>query len=304
MMLQMLQNERWQVGILPETGSSIAFGRVWHGDQWIDVLRPTAEADYGNASLCSSFIMLPWANRLRDAKFRFESKEYQLQPSSSDGTAIHGTVRRLAWQLESAEKTGLLTRFDSAVFPPDKINFPFKFSAQADFWLNEADFSITLTLKNEDTQSFPAGFGHHPYFVRDAANKVEVQVNCDQRFDLVNALANAPAAPIPPEKDFRQLRPLGTAVYEDLFTGRTSETAARIVYPESGIGLTIHADPLFGSVLLFAPEGKPFFAVEPQSNANDGFNLLDKGIAGNGVFILAPGESKSGTVTFRLEAGS
>ncbi|HVU13540.1 MAG TPA: hypothetical protein VHD90_19810 [Phototrophicaceae bacterium] len=300
-MLQTLQNEHWQVGVLPETGSSLAFGRANKGDQWIDVLRPTAEQDYGNASLCSSFIMLPWANRLRAAKFRFAGMEYQLQPSSNDGTAIHGTVRRLAWQLEISEPTHLITRFNSASFPPDKINFPFKFSARAEYRLSGADFSITVALTNEDSQPFPAGFGHHPYFVRDAANKVEVQVNCEQRFELVNALATAPAAPIPPEKDFRQLRPLSTAIYEDLFTERTGETAARIVYPVSGIGLIIHADALFGSVLLFAPEGKPFFAVEPQSNANDGFNLLDRGIAGNGVFILAPGEAKSGTVTFRLE---
>src|SRR5690348_5074117 len=95
MTLQMLQNDYWQVGILPETGSSIAFGRVQVDGAWLDILRPTAEADYGNASLCSSFIMLPWANRLRDARFRFGGKDYPLQPSSNDGTAIHGAVRRL-----------------------------------------------------------------------------------------------------------------------------------------------------------------------------------------------------------------
>ena len=300
MILQTLENESWQVGVLPETGASTAFGRVRRGDQWIDVMRPTAASDYGNSSLCASFIMLPWANRLRDAKFQFEGKTYQLQPSSNDGTAIHGTVRRLAWQVASEDKTRLVTTFDSSSYEKDKINFPFKFSARAEFWLDGLDFHMNVTLKNDDSQPFPAGFGHHPYFVRDAENKVQVQLFCEERFDLVDLMAAAPPVPIRPEADFRALKPLGTKDFGDLFTQRTSETAARIVYPNAAV--SIHADPLFQNVLLYAPEGQPFFAIEPQTNVNDGFNLLDQGIKGSGVFILQPGDSKSGLVTLRVEA--
>jgi len=299
MTLQTLENAHWQVGILPETGSSTAFGRVRRDDAWIDVMRPTDPSNYGNSSLCASFIMLPWANRLRDAHFRFEGRDYQLQPSSNDGTAIHGTVRRLAWQTLSADKTHLVTAFDSSSYEKDKINFPFKFSARADFWLDGVDFHMTLALKNEDAQPFPAGFGHHPYFVRDAENQVQVQVYCEERFDLVDLMAIAPPVAIRPDADFRALKPLGTKDYGDLFTKRTSETAARIVYPN--VSVSIHADPLFRNVLLYAPEGQPFFAIEPQTNANNGFNLLDQGIEGNGIFILQPGESKSGLVTIRAE---
>jgi aldose 1-epimerase len=302
MPLHTLQNEYWQVGILPETGASIAFGRVRVGGAWLDILRPTAEADYGNASLCSSFIMLPWANRLRDARFRFGGVDYQLQPSSADGTAIHGTVRRLAWNLESADEERIITTFDSATFAPDAINFPFKFTARAEFLLDQGDFVATVTLTNTDTQPFPAGFGHHPYFVRDSENAVQLQIPCAERWELTNALASAPPTPLPPEKDFRVQRPLGNAVYEDLLTRRTSESiAARLVYPQAAIRML--ADPMFQHVLLFAPAGKPFFAVEPQSNANDGFNLHDRGIE-NGVFILQPGESKTGTIVLRIEEAS
>ncbi len=298
MSLQRLQNDYWQVGIVPETGSSTAFGRAQVGGVWLDLLRPTAEADYGNASLCSSFIMLPWCNRLRDARFRYNGVEYRLQPSSADGTAIHGTVRRLPWKTASADTTRVVNTFDSSDYG-DSINFPFRFSASVEFRLDGADFAITVTLTNEDTQPFPAGFGHHPYFMRDAANAVQVELSCDSRFELVNALASAPPVPVTPETDFRVLRPLGTRVYEELFSGRRGRLAARIVYPQ--VALSMLADELFQHILLFAPEGKPFFAIEPQSNANDGFNLYAEGIAGNGVFELAPGEAKSGTVILRVE---
>ena len=61
---------------------------------------------------------------------------------------------------------------------------------------------------------------------------------------------------------------------------------------------------MFEQVVLYAPEGKPFFAVEAQSNANDGFNLYDRGIAGSGVFVLEPGETKSGVIGFQVEGAS
>ena len=183
MALQTLENDYWQVGVLPETGSSTAFGRVRRNGAWIDVMRPTAESDYGNASLCASFIMLPWANRLRDAHFRFNGVDYPLQPSDNDGTAIHGAVRRLPWKVESSDGTRLATTFNSVDY--EEVNFPFKFSARAEFWLEGVDFHMTLTLKNEDTQPFPGGFGHHPYFVRDpGANLAQVEIPCDQHFEL------------------------------------------------------------------------------------------------------------------------
>ena len=298
MTLQTLENDYWQIGVLPETGSSTAFGRVRRNGQWLDVMRPTAESDYGNSSLCASFIMLPWANRLRAAHFRFNGVDYPLQPSDNDGTAIHGAVRRLPWKVESSDGTRLVTTFNSAEY--ETVNFPFKFLARAEFWLEGVNFHITLLLKNEDSQPIPGSFGHHPYFVRDqGANLAQVEIPCDEHFELEAGMVTAPPLPQTAETDFRTLHPLNIEFFQQLYTKRTSEVAARIVYPE--VALTMIADSLFHNVLLFAPE-KPFFAIEPQTNANDGFNLYDKGVAGNGIFILQPGESKSGLVTLRVEA--
>src|SRR5262245_33175971 len=105
--LRILENEFWQVGILPETGASIAFGRVRRGDTWVDVMRPTAPTDYGNSSNCASFIMIPWSNRIRDGKMRFNDVDYQLQVNSGDGTAIHGDVRKRAWKVDQADATSI-----------------------------------------------------------------------------------------------------------------------------------------------------------------------------------------------------
>jgi aldose 1-epimerase len=48
--------------------------------------------------------------------------------------------------------------------------------------------------------------------------------------------------------------------------------------------------------VVYVPPGQDFFCVEPVSHVNDGFNLLDRGVAQTGVRILEPGERLAGVV--------
>ena len=176
MTLHTLENEHWQVGILPETGASIAFGRVRRDGRWVDVMRPTDPADYDNPSKCASFVLIPWSNRIRDAKFTFQGVEHQLEVNTGDGTASHGDTRRRVWQVEAAGEQRIDLSFNSTAHT--NINFPFKFAATAEYRLDGQDFVIVLSLRNIDDQPFPGGFGHHPYFVRPNNDNVFAGIAC------------------------------------------------------------------------------------------------------------------------------
>lgn len=292
-----LENEHWQVGILPETGASVAFGRVNKGSEWVDVLRPTDPADYDNASKCASFVLIPWSNRIRDAKFSFEGREYQLEVNNSEGNASHGDTRKRPWQVESAGRERINLSFNSTAH--SNINFPFPFAATAEYWLDGRDLMMCLSLRNIGDQSMPGGFGHHPYFVR--TDEVMLELPLDEVYELVDAMPTSGAIPIPEHLDFRTLRKLSDApLLNDLLRGRQGDKPARIVYP--GISIEIVADPIYEHFIAYAPEGQPYFAVEPVTNANDGFNLFARGIEGSGVFVLAPGEEKRGLIRLRYEA--
>jgi aldose 1-epimerase len=295
--LHTLQNNYWQVGILPETGASIAFGRVHKGDAWVDMLRSTPEADYDNSSNCSSFVMLPWCNRIKDGILRFDGQEYQLRTTKDDGTARHGDVRGRIWQVDEADETHIRMSLQSGDFPD--MNWPFKFSAVAEYELEDDHFTWTLALRNEDTRAMPGGFGHHPYFVRPSGEQPSVQISCNKQFNLVNFMAVSTPVPITPELDFRQLRALDDRELNDLLTeafNHESDSRAEIVFPESNIDIKMYAETLFEHMLIYAPAGKPFFAVEPMTNASDGFNLYAHALPGSGVFVLQPGQEKKGTV--------
>ncbi|HEX2620294.1 MAG TPA: hypothetical protein VHL11_09110 [Phototrophicaceae bacterium] len=292
----MLQNEYWQVGILPGTGASIAFGRVQVGDRWRDVMRPTAEADYGNSSKCSSFIMLPWCNRIKDAVLRFEGSEYVMERALDNGTARHGDVRQRQWTIEAQSAAQIRMSIDLSN-NPDR-DYPFAFSAQAEYRLDEHDFVWVLTLKNEDTRPMPGGFGHHPYFVRsmDGDNAPILTIPCSQQFELENALAVNPPVPIHPEVDFRHPRPVVGNGFDHVLTRRDEGDPARLEYPAWDVELLMYSDPIFKHFIVFTPAGGASVAVEPMSNVNDAFNLYERGIQEAGVFVLQPGESISGEV--------
>ena len=84
--------------------------------------------------------------------------------------------------------------------------------------------------------------------------------------------------------------------------GDRASDPARIVYPAQQVEISIHANPIFEHYIVYSPPEQPFFAVEPVTNANDGFNLFEQGIAGSGVFVLEPGEEKEGVIRLRKES--
>ena len=73
---------------------------------------------------------------------------------------------------------------------------------------------------------------------------------------------------------------------------------ARIIWPSRGRTLNIAATEPLRHVVFYTPPGRPFFAVEPVSNRNDALNHMDE--PDNGMVVLAPGESLSGSVAMNL----
>ena len=291
-----IENEHWRVGLVPSTGGSVAFGQVRIDGYWIDVLRPTAGADRGNRSMCSSFPLVPWSNRIRDGKLLWQGRAYQLRTNPGDGTARHGAGIEYPWAVVEQSATAVTLEFTSRdVYG---VNFPWTFTARFEYVLDGDRFTWGLSITNTDHETFPAGLGHHPYFQRhllmpDGTTSAapQLRINCDQSYELFDALPVAAAGPISPRADFQTSRELGDEVVDDCLTGRTSPTVAVIEYPGS-LAITMRAGQLLSHVVAYAPQGEPFFAVEPVTNVNDAFTLDAQGVKGTGLFVVQPGETR------------
>ena len=75
---------------------------------------------------------------------------------------------------------------------------------------------------------------------------------------------------------------------------------AELHWPELDLTLVIEAGPIFRHLVIYVPPGQDFFCIEPVSHVNDGFNMLERGVEGTGVRVLAPGQTLAGTIRLRI----
>ena len=72
----------------------------------------------------------------------------------------------------------------------------------------------------------------------------------------------------------------------------------RLIWPDKA-SLDIYADLPFKHLVVFT-HADGSLAIEPVTNATNGFNLMHEGFEGHGVKVLAPEESFSGSIFFKL----
>ena len=300
-----LASATWRVGILPGSAGAIASAKVLVDGVWRDLLRPTKATRLDSPTACASFPLVPWSNRVAEARLTFGGRTWQLPRTSPDGTAIHGSV--LPFGFTVLERTPASVRLVLDSRDVVGMGFPWAFRTELTYTVTSEGLTVTTTVTNVDAEAFPAGFGHHPYFVRSLtpdSGEPHLQIPAASGYSLQSAMAVGAAGPLPARADYSTLRPLGSRSVDDCLTGRVPGPV-RIVYPGaradgSDVEVRITADDVYSHWVVYVPAQRSYFAVEPVTNANGGFALAEQGVAGSGVFVLEPGESKTGTFTVSM----
>lgn len=296
-----LRSDRWEVDVLPGTGAALAAGRIRAGDgAWYDLLRPTAPAATGDPERTASWPMIPWANRVSGGRLRFGGREWQLQRNGGDRSAIHGATRQFAWSVVERRPDRIALELDTRGLVG--VNFPWRFQARVEYALDAGRLTVGTTVRNVDAEPFPAGFGHHPYLRRTLvaphvhpphdADGPLLEIPAALGYRVQGGLTVGGPGPLRPEADFRRPRRLG-ATLDDLYTGWEPGAPVRLTYDDPGAVVELHADPLYSHLMVYAPRGRAYVAVEPQTQVNDAFALHAAGAAGTGTFVLEPAEARS-----------
>ncbi|MCU1431932.1 MAG: hypothetical protein JWP95_1037 [Actinotalea sp.] len=299
-----IQNEHWRVGVLPGTGASLAFGQTRLPDgRWYDVLRPTRPAGLKTYAHCASYVLVPFSNRVRDGLLRFGDRSWQLRRNAADGTAMHGAGHEFDWTVVACTAEAVTLAFRSGRVTG--ANFPWSFDAEVTYALDGPRLTVSTVLTSTDVEAFPAGFGHHPFFQRGIVDpelsEVLVELPSTQSHPMVAGMAVGAPRPVPPLADYTRLRRLERPFVDICLTGRRGADPVRMEWPVSGVALSLHADRIYGHTVFYVPRARSYFAVEPVTHANDGFNLMADGVEGHGVFVLEPGESRSGAFHLDIE---
>lgn len=245
--------------IAPGLGGCIA---SWHVDGQPMLRAAPAGAD--DARAMASFPLVPFSNRIGDARFGWDGEVHELEANwDGEDHAIHGVGMDMPWSVEIAEPdtVALLLEYEG------DGNWPFAFEAEQRFTVAEDVLTIELWVTNVEEKPVPVAFGHHPYF--DAAGAV-------LRFAASDVWKNdedgLPAEAMAPKGDFDFTS--GGKV-----EGRTVDNGyagwngrATILWAGRELALDIEASAELPVAIVYCPEDGGYFCFEPVPHMTDAIN--------------------------------
>ncbi|MFY7959667.1 MAG: aldose 1-epimerase [Elsteraceae bacterium] len=278
--------------VLPGVGGTIGHWR--DGD--IDLLRPAdAEAIVQRSPRQTGcYPLIPFSGRVRAGLFHFEGAPVRLALNFAPEThAIHGS----AWMNRWSETSRGIDRLRIELNHPPGPNWPWRYEAWQEFRLSADGLTVEIGLRNTDEKAFPAGIGLHPYFHRDSDTRMTARLGGVWQYDSV--LIPVKHERTPAKWDFSAGRLVDPVRVDHTFTDIGGPI--EIVWPHLDRGVRIAPDPVFDKFVVFIPDGRPYFCVEPVTIMPDAFDrpASDR----PGFRVLAPGESFSGAVQFQILRG-
>jgi aldose 1-epimerase len=259
-----LRDPHWRVAIVPQIGGSLT--ECVFGGQ--PLLQPVAQRSLSSTvvEVCY-FPLVPFSNRIRDSRFLFQGRPIHVRPNLPDYPhAIHGHGWLAEWRVLHADAARCALSFEHAATD----DWPWRYRVLQTFAIDATSLTIALTLTNEGATTMPAGLGFHPFFPRPDAARLTAKAH---------RLWNGPAeefpnrsVDIPPNRDFERSRPVREARGMDhCYSGWSGH--AVIEWPDAPYRIDINADERLGHFLLYVPEDRDFFCLEPVSHAVNAFNF-------------------------------
>ena len=295
----LLESSCLRTAIDPDQGTSLHSFEIQREDTWLSLMPRIGDPACDLAA--ASFLMVPYSNRIANGAFAFAGRSYQL--ANAEQHAIHGDVRNRPWVVAEKTPHRLVCTFDST--DHDEVNWPWPFAVCAEYQLSEQTLQQRLRLWNRGDGPMPAGFGWHPFFNRtltrgDEPVHLHFEVQSAYPDDNNTRIPSGPAQPLLEHQDFSNERPLARENFLDTcfhgYQGRGS-----ITWPTSGIRLHFACSSAASHLILYNPADKPYFAVEPVTNANDGVNLYDRRDPTSGIAVLEPDQSLEASFDLRVE---
>jgi aldose 1-epimerase len=248
------------------------------------------EAEHGRA--VGAYPLIPYANRVAGGRFSFGGEDFQLGLNfAGHPNSLHGNAWMRVWDVVSADAARVHLALDHRP-PHDPVaQWPYAYHTEMIFTLDADGLTVDMSIRNDDTRPFPAGLGLHPYVSREPGTTLQ--------FDADTVWQNgSDALPISREAvaghwDFTRAREVTNTQIDECYAGWGG--TATVDWPSVGRRLTIETGPPFDHIQLYTPPLRDFFGLEPVSNMPDAVNRMEQ-VSDNGLRILAPGDTLSGSI--------
>ena len=200
-------------------------------------------------------------------------------------TPIHGHGWVSDWTVEERSDASLICahRHDAA----RRGEFPFAYSAEQAALVDENGLTLRLSVINEAKGAVPFGLGLHPFFVRHAG--MRLNLNAERLWTPPVGAAPGKLTATPADLGGGRAAPPPEALVDHSFTGVKDDVV--IDYGDAAVHLSTNSNLLH----VFAPRNEAFICLEPITHLP---GLLTDVSDTFGGARLAPGERL--TLTMKL----
>jgi len=239
-------------------------------------------------------IMVPFAGRVADARYRFEGVAQDLDPGvvGSARASRHGFVRDAEFavaELVASDACARVVLGTAAIRP--RPGYPHAIDLGVSFTLEDSGIVLEARMRNVGDRPAPCFFGWHPYFrlpgdglVDDWALQIPAQTLIRTGADLIALPGSAAYVPLDdaPALDFRESRRVGDSILDQGYTGLEADADGRIrtrlTDPRSGLGIAVWQER--GVMHAFtadtlARDARRAIALEPMECMADAFNRAE-----------------------------
>jgi len=284
-----LRHGQGECDLWPAMGGAILRWSVAGQDM---LRRTTADAiAAGDPFGFASFPLVPYSNRIGNARFDWEGERYQLRRNfAPEPHALHGVGWQRAWTVAEQRTDSATLRLDHA---PDS-DWPWPFEAVQRVALTDDELKLTLAVTNRADRAVPLAFGHHPYFDQAGARlRFQAAQIWMAGADMLPTHAVAPSA----DYDFGREAAVAGRSVDNCYVGLVGP--ATIEWDERPLRLDIRSAPALSAAVVYVPKGGDAFCFEPVPHLNNALNLPGEQPA---MPVVAPGATMETSVHFQAIA--
>jgi len=218
------------------------------------------------AETYASSVLFPFANRIKDGVYTFNKKQYQLDINhKEENNALHGFVYDKTFQIlsENVSDSEVSIKLEYEEFKMSK-GFPYTYTIQLIYTLNEDGLNLNVFVKNTDSKSFPFTIGWHPYFMSKNLYNSKVKFDCSKKVVLGDRLITTGTEDYPHNTSLQ----IEDKQLDDCFI--LSSNKIHFLTPEYNLEMTSSSKDTF--LQLYTPPNKNTIAIEPTTGISDSFN--------------------------------
>lgn len=282
----LLENSTLRLDLDPELGAAIwSISAQVRGNWQTFCAGPGEGRSIGDAMASALFIMVPFANRVRNNTILDGERKWHMKPNTNEPLVLHGTGWERPWKITSRSSNACALHLDVM------DDYPLRFGADYSIELVGMSVRFDLVLTNKHSKDMPAGMGFHPYFFRNPNTELQFEANgyWEEGEDYLPksyySLARAESYKVP--------RNLPNAWHNICYSGWNRR--ARISQPDLGYQVELTGTQDLNHLMVFSSPDSDRFAVEPQSHLSGETKVTQSGLR-----RLRPGQSWQQSMTLTV----